>query len=202
MAFKFTVDHQTLSLVVETDATEPTTTFVYAKPSVTYQSMQAMSAYELAALSDIYLDPDSLNRYFTAQMDSPNALTVTMSEAISSINSSLSKADTYSLEDVPAKAVAKALADSATVSEALAVAFSSVLSDSSTLSDSPAKSITVARADTYSMSESSVWSVSLAPSDAFALDDLSSVSDVLKTDVELVKNNVATLTEALAFSLS
>ena len=44
MAFKLTVDFNKLALVVQTDATEPTTTFVHAQSTVTFQHAEAVSS--------------------------------------------------------------------------------------------------------------------------------------------------------------
>ena len=65
MAFKLTVDFNKLSLVVQTDAAEPTTTFIYAQSSVTHTHAEAVSAYTLMSFSDVFLDPDTKNLYFT-----------------------------------------------------------------------------------------------------------------------------------------
>ncbi len=103
MAFKLTVDFNKLALVVETDATEPTTTFIYAQSSVTYEHAQALSAYTLMSFSDVFVDPDTKNLYFTAQFDSPNALSVTMAADISTINVHKVLADSSVLEELASK---------------------------------------------------------------------------------------------------
>jgi len=200
MALRLTVDYREASLVVDTDAVEPTTAFTYAKASVTHQLMQALSAYELVALSDIYLDPDTLNKWFTALQDSPDALTVTISEALAQ-STSLSKADVATMSEAAALASSIGATDSYTVGESLAKNITLAPADTPTLSEALALVVSIPGiTDSFSLSEAASLLVSLAASDAFALDDLSSVSDVLKTDVSLAKGNVTTLLESSVFS--
>ena len=177
MAFKLTVDFKKLALVVQTDATEPTTTFIHAKSSVTYQFMQASSAYELLSLSDISLDPDTKNLYFSAQFSSPHALTVTASDAISSVNTSLGKADSPVIEELLAKAIGKATSDTATLSENSTRVMDYVrsYSDSYAFSDSDVRSVTLPKTETVTFSESSVNSVSLAKTETTTLSESSSL---------------------------
>ena len=175
MAFKLTVDYNKLSLVVETDATEPTTTFIYAKSSVTYQFIEAVSAYESMSLSDVYLDADTKNLYFTAGFDSPHALTLTMAEAISSIDSSLAKSETAILTEAHAIALEKALSDAATLSEEFAkvMQFNRSYSDSYALGDSTEKGVTLPKVETLNLSESSIRDLSLSKSDTYSVSDSS-----------------------------
>ena len=179
MAFRFTVDHQNLSLVVETDATEPITTFVHTNSPVTYQFAQALSAYELAAFSVVYLDPDTKNLYLTAQFDSPNAVAVTLSDVFTkAVQFRRTFADTYTFDEgISNKAIGKVLSDAATLSEAFTrvVQFNRGFSESPTLSDSPVKGITIPSTDTYDLSESSIRSVSLGKSETITPSDSSSL---------------------------
>lgn len=204
MAFKFTVDHQSISAVIDTDATESVSIFTHAKISVIHQSLQALSAHELISLANIYLDPDALNLYFTAQTDSPDALTVTATENL-----------TYSL--------AKALADIASVTESHAMSVSKgTFTDAATMSESFARTLSWARtftetpsvaeaialalshpeSDAAAVGESHTVSVGQASSDAFGFNETTTFSlGVTMTSVNGV-NNVATMSESHAINLS
>ena len=73
MAFKFTVDYQQLKLVIQTDSTEAVSLFEHLKTTVQYIDMQQIVAFQQLTAANVTIDADTLNRYFTAQYNSPNA---------------------------------------------------------------------------------------------------------------------------------
>ena len=187
MAFRLTVDYQKVSLT---------------KASITHQAMRASSAYEIFSLADVYLDPDTLNKWFTAAQDSPDALTITMSEALAT-STSLSKTEAVAIAEAATLAFSTPKADSYTVSDALAKALELAQVDTPTLSEALGMAVSMAGIDdSLSPIEAASLLVSIVASDAFGMDDTSSVDDVLKTDVAMAKGNITTLSEASVFSFS
>lgn len=202
MAFKFTVDHQNISAVIATDATESVSIFTHAKISVIHQSLQALSAHELISLANIYLDPETLNLYFLP--GTPNALTVTATE---NLTYSLAKvlADIASVTESHAMSVSKGtFTDAATMSES----FAKTLSWARTFTETPSVAEAIALAlshpesDSASVDESHVVSVGQGSSDAFGFNETTTFSlGVTMTSVNGV-NNVATMSESHAINLS
>ena len=193
MAFKLTVDFNKLSLVVQTDAAEPTTTFIYAQSSVTHTHAEAVSAYTLMSFSDVFLDPDTKNLYFTTQFGSPNALTISMSAGISTINVAKVFSDTPVLEELSAKHLDKGAADTPTLVDNFTRVVSYVRSftDAYQFVDSQSLNVTKLLADTYAIAENSVLAVDLAKSDSTSISE----SSVLLAS--LVKADTPTLSEAI-----
>ena len=193
MAFKLTVDFNKLSLVVQTDAAEPTTTFIYAQSSVTHTHAEAVSAYTLMSFSDVFLDPDTKNLYFTAQFDSPNALTISMSAGISTINVAKVLADTPVLEELAAKHLDKGAADTPTLVDNFTRVVSYVRSftDAYQFVDDQSLNVTKLLADTPTITEDTALSVSLAKSDS------TNISESAALLASLVKADTSTLSEAI-----
>jgi len=193
MAFKLTVDFNKLSLVVQTDAAEPTTTFIYAQSSVTHTHAEAVSAYTLMSFSDVFLDPDTKNLYFTTQFDSPNALTISMSAGISTINVAKVLADTPVLEELAAKHLDKGAADTSTLSDNFSRVVSYVRSftDAYQFVDDQSLNVTKLLADTPTITEDTALSVSLAKSDS------TSISESAALLASLVKADTTSMSEAI-----
>ena len=151
--------------------------------NISYVKGKATVSYvELNAVVD--LNTNVLNKYFTVANNSPEALTVTIGDA-------------------PAISFSRPVSDSFGMSDSPAIAFSRPASDSFGMSDSLTTALTYLRAfaDTPSISEALiVSSFEKGLSDAFTMDDTSSVSDDLKTDVALNKNNVVSISETAAIS--
>ena len=194
MAFKLTVDFNKLSLVVETDATEPTTTFIYAQSSVTYTHAEAVSAYTLMSFSDVYVDPDTKNLYFTAQFDSPNALSVTMSADVSAIDFSKALSDTPAIEEFLAYHLDLVKAETATLSDNFSRVVSYVRSftDSYAFTDGQTLDVTKVLADTSTISEQTALAVGKS------LADTPTISEQTALFTSLVKAETATMSEAAA----
>lgn len=159
--------------------------YVKGNVTVSYVELGAVVSYtKLKATVD--LNTNVLNKYFTAEQNSPDALTVTISDA-PAISLSKGFSDSSGILDSPALSVSKAASDSATLSDAL----STVLTYGRSFSETP------------SVSDSLVgFSFAKALSDAFTMDDTASVSDDLQTDVTLNKNNIVSLSESASISFA
>jgi len=200
MTLRALLEYQALSSVVTTDATEPSAIFVHTNFSVTHQVAQALSAYELLSLSDIYLDPYTLNFYFTAQADSPHALTVTATE---NLTYSLAKAlaDIASVTESHAMSVSKGFTETATMSES----FAKTLSWARTFTETPSVAEAIALAlshpesDSASIGESHAMSVGQVSSDAFGFNETTVFSLGIATSAI---NNVVTMNESHVMNTS
>ena len=195
MAFKLTVDFNKLSLVVETDATEPTTTFIYAQSSVTYTHAEAVSAYTLMSFSDVFVDPDTKNLYFTAQFDSPNALSVTMSAYVSAIDFSKALSDTPAIEELIAKHLNKGASDTPTLSDNFSRVVSYVRSftDSYAFTDGQTLDVTKVLADTPTISEQTALLADLVKAETATMSEA-----ISSEDTSLGKSDSITPTESTA----
>jgi hypothetical protein len=153
--------------------------------NISYVKGKATVSYvELNAVVD--LNTNVLNKYFTVDNNSPEALTVTIGDA-------------------PAISFSRPVFDSFGMSDSPAIAFSRPASDSFGMSDSLVTALIYLRAfaDTSSISEALVLtSFEKVLSDAFTMDDTTSVSDDLKTDVALNKNNVVSISETSAINFT
>ena len=140
MAFKLTVDYSKLALVVNTDSTEAVHSFAHAKALLTNVDLEAVSAYVNLTAVDILIDADTKNLHFTTQYDSPNALTVTISESIGkAVVYRRTVADAFQTTDVAAVGSEPNKADSVTMSEAFSrvAVYSRTIADTPSLSDAP-----------------------------------------------------------------
>ena len=200
MAFKLTVDFKKLALVVQTDATEPTTTFIHAQSTVTFQHAEAVSAYTLMSFADVFVDPDTKNLYFTAQFDSPNALSFGVQAVISSKEVAKVLADSTSIEELAAKALDKAASDTTTVTEQFSRVVSYVrgFTDSYAFIDSPALDVSKPLADTPVVSEAAALLTDLAKTDSTTVSETTAfLSSLAKTDTPTVSDAVASVDTGL-----
>jgi hypothetical protein len=185
MAFKFTVDHQNISAVIDDDL---------------YQALRALSTHELISLADIYLDPNSLNRYFTAQTDSPHALTVTATE---NLTYSLAKAltDIASVAESHVMSISKGASETATISESFArtLSWARTFTETPSVAEAIALALSHPESDSTSVGESHAMSVGQASSDAFGFNETTVFSLGIATNAV---NNVATMSESHAINLS
>ena len=171
--------------------------------SPSYVISQALSSYINLSAADITVDPYTLNLYFTALQDSPDALTVNLSESLAH-STSLSKADIATLAEAAALSVSLVASDTTSLSDSSVWSASLSKSESFSMAEAIALASSSVEAETLSMSDSASLLVTAQRvfSDAFTLDDTSSVSDVLKTDVYMAKGNIANLSESLSFSFN
>ena len=189
MAFKFTVNYRNIEAVVDADP---------------HQALRALSTHELVSLANIYLDPDTLNRYFTAASGSPHALTVTATEnLIYSLAKALS--DTASVTESHAMSVSKGtFTESPTMSESFArtLSWARTFTETPSVAEALAYALSHPESDSTSVSDSSVLSVGQGSSDAFGFNETTTFSlGVTMTSVNGV-NNIATMNESHAMNMS
>ena len=188
MTFKVVVSFQSLQAVIDTDSVESVNVFQHLKNTVQYIDLQQIVAFQQLTAADVTIDADTLNRYFTAQYNSPNAesFSFTDSDVFSfgkgltdtpivteQIARALDKAltETVSVAENFSKAVAFArdLAESTSLSESHVYTFGKNPSDSVTISESQAFDVSTALADSYSFSDSQVLEVSNLLEDSFSV---------------------------------
>ena len=143
MAFKSTVDYQQLELVIQTDSTESVSSFEHLKSTVQFIDMQQIVAFQQLTAADVFIDADTLNRYFTAQYNSPNAESFGFTDS-DVFDFGKASSDTPIISEELAKVLDKALADSASVTEEL----SRVVQYVREFTDAPALSEAIASLDT------------------------------------------------------
>ena len=177
MAFKFTVDYQQIKLVIQTDSTEAVSLFEHLKTTVQFIDMQQIVAFQQLTAADVFIDADTLNRYFTAQYNSPNAESFGFTDS-DVFDFSKASSDTPIVSEELAKALDKALADSTSVAEELSktVQYFRELADSYSFSDSEVLSVGLGKADTTTISESDAKDVGKAVDDASATDQTFTVT--------------------------
>lgn len=242
MAFRATVSYSELRatvsfsetrVVVARSSTQANVVFTQARSSVhnellqtlvQYTNLNSLVQYVNLASADVFLNPDSKNLYFIPEVNSPNAVSVTMSEA-TAFAVSKTFADLPVVTDAPSLGAGKSLSDSVAFGEVVArlllfertftdnfsiqdapvLSFShTVPDDSISVADVPLLSYDLGKTDTPTISESLSRVVSFVRSftDAVSLDDLASLSDPLRTDVDSDKTNVFGFTDAHSYALS
>jgi sulfur relay (sulfurtransferase) DsrC/TusE family protein len=213
MAFKVTVDYQNLRLIIDSDSTESVNTFAQTKALVDFVNLQNSLHYVNLTAADVLLDADTKNLYFSSQYDSPQALEVTVSDLIDTIDTALGKSDSTTLTENAIKAIGKGVSDSVALTEVLAksILFVRVFSDtysvsdaidsldtglgktdSLTLSEAEAKLFETPKSDSLSLSEVDTKLFSLGKADTPILSE-----NIDAIDTALIKSDTATLSEAL-----
>jgi len=132
------------------------------------------------------------------------AESVTMAESFSKIlDYGRTFTDTSTLSESLITAVGKNLTETPTITESSVYNFSKALTETSTVSDSPVLASGLVQSDSVSAADSpTLVNVFVrAFSDSYALDDTASTSDVLRTDVDMNKSNIVTMSESLSFVL-
>ena len=181
MAFKITVDYVDLKLTIDTDSVESVSTFVFAKSTVTYVALDYVVDYINLTAADIITDAYSKNMYFTAEHNyfgqDEADFKVTMSDALSSLATSLAKTDaaTFDAEnEVVAKALSTIKADSVSMSESLskAMQFNRSFAETPSVTEQLSYSLGKAAADSFSFSDAPTFSVSIQPTgETFSFSD-------------------------------
>tara|TARA_R100000544_G_scaffold3685_1_gene1425 strand:- start:1353 stop:2357 length:1005 start_codon:yes stop_codon:yes gene_type:complete len=152
MAFKVTVDYQDLRLVINTDSVESVNVFQHLKTTVDYQDLRQLLAYQQLTAANVLVDADTLNRYFTAQYNSPNA-------------------ESFGLTDSDTFSFGKGLGDTPIVTEQLANAMQKPLTESVSIGENLSRVIDFFRvfADTSTISETHVYLLGKAASDSISI---------------------------------
>jgi len=197
MAFKFTVDYKQLRLIIQTDSTESVNLFQHLKATVASIDLKQVVAFQQLVAAELSVDADTLNKYFTAQYNSPNAETVSLADA-PALTFVTTKTETVSIAEETALAFASGKSDTVGISESLTkvVQYVRAFSDTPTLSDSPAIAFSTAFADTSTLAEASVLSIEPAKSDTL------SFSDAQILGINPVKSDTLSVSDAPAFRLS
>ena len=242
MAFRATVSYSELRatvsfseprVVVARSSTQAGVVFSQARSSihnellqtlVQYTNLNSLVQYVNLASADVFLDPDSKNLYFIPEVNSPNALDITVSE-VTAFAVAKTLTDLPVVTDAPSLETGKPLSDSVAFGEVVAklLTFERVFTDNFSIQDAPALSFStvvpddsisvgdvpllapsLGKTDTVTISESFSRVVNFARSftDAVSLDDLASLSDPLQTDVDSNKTNVFGFTDAHSYALS
>ena len=188
MAFKVVVSFQSLQVVIDTDSVESVNVFQHLKNTVQYLDLQQIVAFQQLTAADVFIDADTLNRYFTAQYNSPNAESFGFTDSdVFSFGKGLG--DTPTITEQLANAMQKALTESisvaenfskvvtylrdftesTSVSESHTYAFGKNPSDSVTISESQVFDVSTVLADSYSFSDSQVLEMSNLLEDSFSM---------------------------------
>ena len=188
MAFKVVVSFQSLRAVIDTDSVESVNVFQHLKNTVQYLDLQQIVAFQQLTAADVTIDADTLNRYFTAQYDSPNAESFSFTDS-DSFSFGKASTDAPIITEQLANAMQKALtesisvaenfsrvvtylrdfAESTSMSESHTYAFGKAASDSVTISESQVFDVSTVLADSYSFSDSQVLEMSNLLEDSFSV---------------------------------
>ena len=190
MAFKLTVDYQNLRLVIDTDSVESVSVFQHLKSTVDYQDLRQILAYQNLTAAEVAVDADTINQYFTAQYDSPNAESFSFTDSdIFTLGKVLG--DTPVITEQLANAMQKGVTESVSISENLSkvLIFIRAFEETPTINEThsyllgknPGDSITIAEAqtfattkllaDTYEFDDSQVLNVERVSADTFEFTD-------------------------------
>ena len=178
MAFKFTVDYQQLKLVIQTDSTEAVSLFEHLKSTVQFIDMQQIVAFQQLTAADVSIDADTLNRYFTAQYNSPNAESFGFTDS-DAFEFGKGLGDTPIITEELANAMQKSLTESISVTENFSkvVTYLRDFTDSTSVSESHLYAFGKNSSDSVSISEAQVFDVSTVLADSYSFSD-SQVLDV------------------------
>tara|TARA_B110000285_G_scaffold231868_1_gene301600 strand:- start:1001 stop:2005 length:1005 start_codon:yes stop_codon:yes gene_type:complete len=172
MAFKLTVDYQNLRLVIDTDSVESVSVFQHLKSTVDYQDLRQILAYQNLTAAEVAVDADTINQYFTAQYDSPNAESFSFTDSdIFTLGKVLG--DTSVITEQLANAMQKAVADTAQLSENLSrvVYFGRTFTETANISEAHTYTFSKASADTFSFTEAQVFVTTKLLADTYGFAD-------------------------------
>ena len=172
MAFKVVVSFQSLQAVIDTDSVESVSVFQHLKNTVQYIDLQQIVAFQQLTAADVVIDADTLNRYFTAQYNSPNAESFSFTDSDSFLLEK-SLTDTPVVTEQLANAMQKALTESISVAEnfSKAVVFARDFAESTSVSESHTYAFGKNPSDSVTISESQVFDVSTALADSYSFSD-------------------------------
>ena len=187
MAFKVVVSFQSLQAVIDTDSVESVSVFQHLKNTVQYLDLQQIVAFQQLTAADVTIDADTLNRYFTAQYNSPNA-------------------ESFSFTDSEVFEVGKGLGDTPTITEQLANAMQKPLTESVSVSEDFSKVVTYLRdfTESTSVSESHTYAFGKNPSDSVTISESQAfdVSTVLADSYSFSDSQVLEMSNLLEDSFS
>ena len=188
MAFKVVVSYQSLQVVIDTDSVDSVNVFQHLKSTVQYIDLKQIVAFQQLTAANVTIDADTLNRYFTAQYNSPNAESFSFTDSDSFflekgltdtpvVTEQLANAmqkpftETLSVDENFSKVVTyiRDFTESTSMSESHTYAFGKAASDSVTISESQVFDVSTVLADSYSFSDSQVLEVSNLLEDSFSV---------------------------------
>lgn len=191
MAIKFTVEYSSLHLTATRQKLASLS--LSSDPSALLQFVNLKTTQDYTDLNAVlFLDAETLNRYFSSQYNSPHVQTVTLSE-VSVLNIQPQKSDSFGMIDTDlVKAMSFGKTETVSLSENLqkSVLFIREFGDSYgftdseslatglgkeeslTISESDVKQLDIAKSDTANISESSALLFSTPRSDSLSMSEL------------------------------
>ena len=191
MAIKFTVEYSSLHLTATRQKLASLS--LSSDPSALLQFVNLKTTQDYTNLNAVlFLDAETLNRYFASQYNSPHAKTVTLSE-VAALNIQPQKSDSFGMTDADlVKAMNFGKTETVSLSENLqkSVLFVRDFGDSYgftdseflatglgkeesiTISESDVKQLGIAKSDTANISESSALLFSTPKSDSLSMSEL------------------------------
>lgn len=175
MAFKFTVDHTDLRIIIDTDSLEPVTSFQNIKTDLSFVGLEQDLTFVNLTAANVFLDADSKDLFFTS--GHPNAIIISLTDT-PVVSFSKAASDTTSVSEEAVLTVGKGLSDTPTISESLArvVTYIRAFTDTPTVSESAALAFSTSQADSATVSESSVLSFSSAQADSATVSESPALS--------------------------
>lgn len=177
MAFKFTVDHTDLRIIIDTDSLEPVTSFQNIKTDLSFVGLEQDLTFVNLAAANVFLDADSKDLFFTS--GHPNAITISLTDT-PVVSFSKAASDTTSVSEEAVLTVGKGLSDTPTISESLArvVTYIRAFTDTPTVSESAALAFSTEQSDTTTILESEAKAIGKAVDDSTASDQTFTVTVV------------------------
>ncbi len=191
MAIKFTVEYSSLHLTATRQKLASLS--LSSDPSALLQFVNLKTTQDYTDLNAVlFLDAETLNRYFSSQYNSPHAKTVTLSE-VAALNIQPQKSDSFGMTDTDlVKAMNFDKTETVSLSENLQKSVLFVRSfgdsygftdseslatglgkeESLTISESDVKQLGIAKSDTANISESSALLFSTPKSDSLSMSEL------------------------------
>lgn len=177
MAFKFTVDHTDLRIIIDTDSLEPVTSFQNIKTDLSFVGLEQDLTFVNLAAANVFLDADSKDLFFTS--GHPNAITISLTDT-PVVSFSKAASDTTSVSEEAVLTVGKGLSDTPTISESLArvVTYIRAFTDTPTVSEFAALAFSTEQSDTTTILESEAKAIGKAVDDSTASDQTFTVTVV------------------------
>lgn len=172
MAFKFTVDYQNLRLVIDTDSVESVNVFQHLKSTVSFLDLKQTLLYQQLSAAEVSVDADTLNRYFTAQYNSPNAESFGFTD-LEVLNVGKVLADTPIMQEQLANAMQKAVPETVQITEELTkvVSFIRNFADTPTLNETHSYAFGKGSADSFNVTETQVFATTKTLTDTYSFSD-------------------------------
>jgi len=176
MAIKFTVEYSSLHLTATRQKLASLS--LSSDPSALLQFVNLKTTQDYTDLNAVlFLDAETLNRYFSSQYNSPHVQTVTLSE-VSVLNIQPQKSDSFGMTDTdPVKAMNFGKTETVSLSENLqkSVLFVRDFGDSYGFTDSESLATGLGKEESLTISESDVKQLDLGKSDTANISESSAL---------------------------